>query len=231
MGSGKLPALSGCVALVIFAGIAATKWAPFIQQDRQVISSTPSLAGLAVRSDVVVRPKSTACVRPVAFDPDTSRAQFLLTGRVSALDIRVVATYGQERAPARRVLLGGGDPHGLSAMFAPPRKRALGAVCVENSGPRSFSLVGTTEARSLALADTYVDGRRQAPDVALTLLTSRNASLAAQATRALARASVLTGGFVSVGVIWAAIALMAIALTCVFAAFGLASHWDALETE
>ena len=198
-----VPVTAGALVVVVVA--VAHWWSPFLTTKAQPIESTPSLAGLFSRSTVPVPGGGTACVKPVTFVAKASFARFTVSapGR-RAPRLRITAV-----APGYRA---GGEASGYPPqtdapvqVFIPAAPRTVtGTLCVTPLGHEGIELVGTSEPRSLAYAETIVDGKpaQGGVDVAVTLLEAKRASLLGRAGEILDRASDFTGGWAPVWLLW-----------------------------
>lgn len=202
MASARVVGLTAA-ALVAILGV-LTQWRPFVTVERDVITATPSLAGIFQRDVVELRRGESACVAPVRFSPDTRRLALLAVAPLGTGQATVAAraSDGSWRTSVRAARFGAkvDGPLQVRLPAAPPRD-LVGRVCVRNDGPTPFGLVGTAEGRSDAPAVTTVDGEAR-PDVALTLLEERPASLLSRTGEVLGHASTLTSGLVPTFVLW-----------------------------
>src|SRR4051794_8328501 len=142
-----MPAVVGLLlGLAAIVYIAASAWHPAVTQTRDEVLATPSLPGLATRTDVVVRPRHELCVRPVTIPARTTRVAAQTAGVVDPRGLRVSAIADGRRLVARRVGVTGAS---LEAYFDPRGTTVTGAaICFANRERRPVAFVGTTEARS-----------------------------------------------------------------------------------
>lgn len=182
--------LAFLLAAAILVYIAVTAWGPTVAASRDEILSTPSLPGLAVRTDVRLSSHASLCVRPVVFPARTTRTVVQAVGVRRPDKVSAWVDNGAHRVFARGVTLVGGVS--LVAQFAPGRGADHAAVCYRNGQRRRIAFVGTTETRSLVVADAYVNGRRQEADIALSLLGGKT-SLSSELPRSAKRAAIMAG--------------------------------------
>lgn len=188
-------------AFVAFLGVLSA-WRPFLVEDRDVVTATPSLAGIFQRDTIDVPRRHEACIAPVPFATDTRRVRIIVVGPRGAGPIAVRATAGRWSAVATAGDVGqGADVPITVTLPSSPAVDAVGSVCVGNRGRTKLALVGTAEGRSDAPARTTVDGAPQ-PDAALTLLTEGRASLLSRFGTVIGHASDLAGGLVPTALLW-----------------------------
>jgi hypothetical protein len=200
------------LGLVLVGVGGLVEWRPFLTRDRAVVTATPSLSGLFNRTDVPLAPRRTACVSPVPIPRGTAVIQLALTTLKSPRPQPLVVTaegQGGYRSRVRTTSYPVGPASVFGVAVRPPRRDVIGRICVRNAGRHRIALTGTTEERSLTGATTRVDGRRQAADVALTLLEARPRSLVDRAGVVLDRASAFTGGVLPTWLLWPLVVLLA----------------------
>lgn len=219
--------LSALVGAAILAAGAATRWAAVATAPHPAVTSTPSLRGLAVRTDVMLPSGRTLCVEPVALESTTARAVFIVSGPVRAGGLRSQFRSGRQVLEGRTASVGQGEPRDLVIDFTSPRRRLEGALCVTNRGKLTAVFVGTTEPRSMVPAVTSVGGRPHPADVALTLLARGDRTLRDDVGESIRRASTLTGGALPPFALWGLVVLAVLAAIAVFPAFGalVAARW------
>jgi hypothetical protein len=149
--------------------IATTAWRPTVTHRRDELLATPSLPGLTTRTDVRVPARGELCVRPVVIPSRMTQIASQVTGVADSDLISVSATSGHARLVALDVTVVGGTS--LEATFDPTRTTHVGAsVCFKNQQKTPLAFVGTDEARSRVIADTYVNGHRVDADIAVSML-------------------------------------------------------------
>jgi hypothetical protein len=186
---------AGIVVVVFLAG--AIKWfLPSLALERQTVASTPSLQGLSIRSEVLLRRGSRACIAPVPLDRDVREVQMLLNAR-SATPPLLDATLRGPGYSATTQLSGQvtkSDQLSTGRLTSAPSAAGDGTLCVVNRGRHTVALVGTTEPESLTRPATTVDGKPLADvDPALTFLTGKRQDILSEAGTVVDRATGFTG--------------------------------------
>src|SRR4051794_11006351 len=182
-------------ALVVFLVVALGRMAPFLLEQRQVVSSVPVPPPLLTISPVRIAPGRSACTSDVALDRDSGVAAIRAAPPATGpLRLALSARAGDWRAqtPFRAGLGVHGDV--LEAALPPPPGARTATLCVRNAGPRPVALVGTEEARTATPSVTTIDHVTQ-PDLALTIYEPRRHSLLASASRIADRAALYKAGF------------------------------------
>lgn len=211
-------------ALVALFGV-LKQWRPFLTTKADVITATPSLAGIFQRNVIAVKRGREACVSPVTFSPKTARVQLLLVAAKGAGPATITASAPGYASRARATGFGTGVDVPYRATIASPPKTVTGKLCITNDGRRQIGLVGTAEGRSNAPAVTTIDGKTQPADAALTLLTAKPDSIAGRFGTVLGHASDMTGGLIPTFLLWLA-AFGLLVLTVVGLPFAL---WQAVR--
>ena len=189
--------LAAALVLVTFAIGALLWYAPWLTEQRIVVTSTPSLDGISYRAEVKLPGGKKACIRPVPLDPNVREVQMLLDtrgNRAPAVDLTMTGRGGY-RATGRFV---GYAPSNASLVVArlsqAPPQAADGQLCLYNTGHRAIGLVGTSEPESVTLPVIYVGDKPPGEvDPAITFLSGKQRSLAQQAGTILLRAGLFTG--------------------------------------
>ena len=187
--------------LVALWGV-VVQWRPFLTTKSDVITATPSLAGLFQRDTIDLRPGSTACIEPVPFNPDAAQVQLLLVAAPGTGTAEVIASAPEYTTATTARGFGTGQDTPVRLPIASPSELKQGRVCVENTGRTPFALVGTAEGRSNAPAQTVLDGKPQAADAALTLFAAERDSILGRFATVLDHASALTGGLLPRPLLW-----------------------------
>src|SRR3954451_2718063 len=98
------PTIVGVVLAVAVTGyVAAAAWRPAVTQNRDEVLATPSLPGLATRTDVAVARRHRLCVRSVVLPAATTRVVAQVAGVVDPRRLRVSAEWPARRQVARKV--------------------------------------------------------------------------------------------------------------------------------
>jgi hypothetical protein len=189
--------LAVALVLGVFALGAVLSYAPWLNEQRTIVASTPSLDGITSRAEVKVRAGERACIRPVPLDPKVRQVQMLLNThgtRTPAIDLEMTGPGGY-RATGR---FADYPPSGASIVYArlsqAPRETADGQLCLRNTGKRAIGLVGTSEPQSVSLPVTYVGDKPPGEiDPAITFLSGEHRSIAQQAGTILDRAASFSG--------------------------------------
>lgn len=197
--------LGPVVLLATFVLGALWFYVPHLTEDRADVLSTPSLVGVQVRKEVVVRSGQQACISPVPLEPALRTVRMVLQARGAqaselALELHAPGYRGSGRFagfPAGRIV-------GVDAAVSPaPPRNVDGVLCLRNTGRRAVGLIGTDEPVSSSLPATAVDGKPVAAiDPAITFLGGPPRSMISHAGTILGRASDLTGGFVPLWLLW-----------------------------
>jgi hypothetical protein len=178
------------LAFAAITYIALAAWKPTIGEPRDELLATPSLPGLATKTDVSVPGRQELCVRPVVIPARTTRVTAQATGVVAPTRMHVSIVSVEGQLNARKVSVAGTS---LDAYFD-RRQTSLtsAAVCFRNRQRRAVAFVGTTEPRSRVVADTFVNGRRKEADIALSLLGGTT-TLGHELPRSAQRAATMAG--------------------------------------
>jgi hypothetical protein len=197
--------LGPVVLLATFVLGALWFYVPHLTEDHADVLSTPSLAGVQVRKEVLVRSGQQACISPVPLEPALRTVRMLLHARgaqAAALELELHAPG--YRGSGRFAGFPPGSIVGAEAAVSPaPPRDTDGVLCLHNTGRRAVGLVGTDEPVSSSLPATAVDGKPVgAVDPAITFLAGPPQSMISRAGTILGRASDLTGGFVPLWLLW-----------------------------
>jgi hypothetical protein len=187
--------VAAAIVLVVFAAGAAKWFIPSLTVERQTVASTPSLQGLFVRSEVLLRKGSRACIAPVPLDRSVHEVQMLLNARggvASPIDVTLRGP-GYSANTTFSGYLVGGDHLATGRLSASPQAASDGQLCLRNRGRHAVGLVGTTEGESLTPPATTIDGKPvNNMDPALTFLTGKQQSITSEAGTIVDRASGFT---------------------------------------
>jgi hypothetical protein len=191
---------AGIVVVVFLAG--AIKWfLPSLTLERQTVASTPSLQGLSIRSEVLLRRESRACIAPVPLDRDVREVQMLLNARSSVPPLLDVTLRGPGYDASTRLAgqVTKSDQLSTGRLSSAPPAAGDGELCLVNRGRHTVALVGTSEPESLTRPATTVDGK-PLPDIdpALTFLTGERRDILSEAGTVIDRAT----GFTDVVPAW-----------------------------
>jgi hypothetical protein len=187
---------------IVLAG-ALHWWRPYLELKRQVATASPGLGPLFTRADVTLPPHRRLCIAPVVLDPRSAIAQITVTAPKRPQPLRISAAAPGYRASVVTASYPGGTLAPVQVALAPPRSTVTGRVCVTNRGRRPVALLGTTEPRSLTVAQPSLDGRvLPGQSVALELLEREPKSILGELGEAFARASALAGGYGPAWLLW-----------------------------
>jgi len=204
----------GVIAAAVILGIVgymvAFKWRPFVSAERLVVTATPSLGGLFDSRPLTLRRGDQSCTEPVPIARDTTEARVYLTSTRGGMSPPAVSLTGPGGyAPTVRTeLIAGGDNVPVIARFASPARTTESRLCIRNAGRITINLIGTTEPRSLTLAQTTVNGKSTGVGIALSLNRGQEQSLVEFAPTIVRRASALTGGMCPTWLIWLMIVML-----------------------
>lgn len=176
--------VAGAVVLLAATGIC---FVPFLASERPVHAATVTPPPLFERAKIRLRAGERLCVRPVVLVTDAEVVRVLgRTGGGAGARLHVEASAPGYRATGSAVARGpDGTP--IDVPITPPDRDVEGEVCLTASAP--LALGATTEARSSSRAVSFVDGREVEPDVVLSFLERRPATLAGRAGEVVRRAS------------------------------------------
>jgi hypothetical protein len=189
--------VAAALVVGVFAVGALVWYAPWLTEQRTVITSTPSLQGISTLGEVKVPGKGRACVRPLPLDPNVREVQMLLNTRghgSPAVDLTMTGPGGY-RATARFNNYVPGSATVVTARLSEaPQQTGDGQLCLRNTGRRAIGLVGTGEAESVTLPVTYVGDKPPGEiDPAITFLAGGHRSFVQHAGTILDRAAGFTG--------------------------------------
>lgn len=188
--------VAAALVVVVFAVGAAVSYVPWLTQQGNVVTGTPSLEGISVTTEVKVPRRHTACIRPVPLDPGVHDVRMLVNAK------------GDKSWPLELTVRGAGyTAHGRFAGYPAkaivpvvaqldraPARAENGELCVRNTGPRTVGLVGTSEGESLTLPVTYINGTAVNDiDPAITFLAGERRSVLDRSGTILDRAASFTG--------------------------------------
>lgn len=183
------------VVVVFFAG--AVRWfLPSLTLERQTVAATPSLQGLYVRSEILVRKGVRACIAPVPLDHKVREVQMLLNARGKSASPLDITLHGASYSATARFA---GYPAGHDALTtarlsSAPTTTGDGELCLVNRGRHAVALVGTSEGSSLTLPVTKLDGKPVVDvDPALTFLTGKRQNILSEASTVMGRIAGFTG--------------------------------------
>jgi hypothetical protein len=206
--------LGPLILLATFVVGALWFYVPHLTEDHPNVLSTPSLVGVQVRKEIVVRGRQQACISPVPLEPALRAVRMVLHARgeqASALALEL-------RAPGYRGTgsFAGYQPGAIVAVETPvspaPPRDVDGVLCLRNTGRRAVGLVGTDEPVSSTLPATALDGKPAgAVDPAITFLAGPPQSIISRAGTILGRASDFTGGFLPMWLLWPLTILLVLA--------------------
>jgi hypothetical protein len=206
-------------AIVVFGLVlavgAGVLWLPFLTKEREAISETPTPIALHEPARVVLRAGARLCLRGVTFDRDSEVVGFTLVrspAAGAALVVSAAAPGYRARAVARPLAGQNRVP------LAPPRRSAIGRLCIADAGRGAIALAGTTDPGTTSPPVTSIDGRAIGPDVAITLYRAAPSSYLDRAGDILRHASAFAWG---TGFLWA-LAVLIVAGLPVAIAWGLA---------
>jgi hypothetical protein len=197
--------LGPVVLLATFVLGALWFYVPHLTEDRADVLSTPSLVGVQVRKEVVVRRGQQACISPVPLEPALRTVRMVLHARgAQASELQFELRAPGYRGSGRFAGFPAGSIVGVDGAVSPaPPRDVDGVLCLRNTGRRAVGLVGTDEPVSSSLPATAVDGKPVGPvDPAITFLGGPPRSMISHAGTILGRASDLTGGFVPLWLLW-----------------------------
>jgi hypothetical protein len=216
-------ALAVCLLVLVVGAVRA--YLPYVEGERDVIVSTPSLSGIFVRSAVDIGRDERACLSPVPLDPEMTSAEILVNSGTRPpmpleISVRASGYVARGRAPASY-------PPGVDApvrvALEAPERPVDGRLCVRNLGRRTVALAGTNEPRSVAVPRVTVDGKLQPPqNIALTIYGDTAESVLEDPGSVVSRASAFTAAYVPT---WLAWVLVATLLTGVPAGLVFALAW------
>jgi hypothetical protein len=189
--------VAAALVLVVFAIGAVLFYAPWLTEQRTVVTSTPSLQGISSLGEVKLPGKQRACIRPLPLDQNVREVQMLLDTRGHSSP-RVALTLtgpGGYRATAQFARYAPGSATVVVARLSrAPQATGDGQLCLRNTGRRAIGLVGTGEAESVTLPVTYVGNEPPGEvDPAITFLSGERRSLVQQAGTIFNRAARFTG--------------------------------------
>jgi hypothetical protein len=188
--------VAAAIVIVVFL-IGAVRWfVPSLTLERQTVDSTPSLQGLFVRSEVLVRGGGRACITPLPLDRDVREVQLLLHARGKEdipLDVSLRGP-GYNATTQLTASATGSDVLATGRLSSAPTAVSDGTMCVRNRGRRSVGLVGTNEPSSLTTPVTTVDGAPASDvDPAVTFLTGERRDIISEAGTVIDRIAGFTG--------------------------------------
>jgi hypothetical protein len=200
------PRLLGPVLVVATFAIGALWfYVPHLTEAHPNVVSTPSLGGFQTSKQIVVRGGQQACISPVPLEPALRTVRMVLQARGKQaspleLELRAPGYRGTGRFAGYQT---GGAANAQAAVSPTPPRDADGTLCVRNAGRRAVGLVGTDEPLSTTLPATVLDGKPAGNvDPAITFLGGPPQSMISRAGTILGRASVFTGGFVPLWLLW-----------------------------
>lgn len=164
---------------VAFVVAGALVWfVPWLTRDRPAVvgveGTTPIFEPIAL---VELGPGQEACLHRATVEPTAERLGV------------TVGTFGEPGPPLDATLTGRGyvertrlpggyrDLQNPLVPIDPPSRTLLARVCIENAGTRPVALYGTTEPRTQARAETFVDGKPVPQDLALAFYRAEPRSI------------------------------------------------------
>jgi hypothetical protein len=192
----RLAGVAAGIAVVVFLAGAIKWFLPSLTLERQTVASTPSLQGLFIRSEILLRRGSRACIAPVPLDRNVREVQMLLNARRSAPPLLDATLTGPGYSATTRLTgqISKTDQLSTGRLSSVPLAAGDGELCLTNRGRHAVALVGTSEPESLTRPATTVDGK-PVPDVdpALTFLTGERRDILAEPGAVIDRATGFTG--------------------------------------
>jgi hypothetical protein len=195
--------LAPVLLLLLLLGGALHWWRPYLELHRQIATASPGLDPLFTRADVTLPPRRRLCIAPVVLDPRSAVAQITVTAPRRPQPLRVSATAPGYRSSVIAAAYPGGTLAPIQVELRPPRSVLTGQVCITNRGRQPVALLGTSEPRSLTLAQPSLGGRiLPGQGVALELYERRPRSILGELGTIFARASAFAGGYAPVWLLW-----------------------------
>ena len=158
---------------------ALTQFLPRLTRAGEVVNNTPVRSDFAAVQPIVLEPGARACLGDVTFDPAVRSAQLTFAPSVTGsapTRLTLEASAPDYRASAT-VEIAHGQGGRLDIPFAPPRRGAIGTLCIRNGGRRTTALAGTADSRALTRSTIVVDGERQGRAFSVTLHEAGGRSL------------------------------------------------------
>jgi len=205
---------------VVLLGMAAL-FVPWLTRQREAISATPVRKELVAPTTVALSAGQRACLDGVSFDPDAQVAEVTIaTAATAAARLSLTTAAGGYRARSiAHVAPGQAGP--VAIPLAPPRRSAIGTLCLRDAGRSAVSLAGTVHPWALVRPKMTLDGQPVAEAFSLTLREAGQRSLLDRVPQLADRAAALSA--VGPWLFWLLIPLLLVgAPVGVIAAFWLA---------
>jgi len=171
--------VAALVAVALFAFAFATSIVPWLQLDRQIVSSTPTTLSRIALTDITLRKDARVCVSGFNLDPSAQALQLRIIDVDKARTtppLRVDVSAPGYRSSAR---VAGGYEYftPLVVPFDPPPRDVTGArACVRNEGA-TVAITATAESVELAKLRVELDGRKIVAQPWLTFVERSPASV------------------------------------------------------
>lgn len=180
------------LAVLLIGGL--TQFLPRLTQAGEVVSNTPVRSDFASVQPIVLTPGARACIDEVTFDPAVRAAQLTFapspSGSAPTQLTLEASAPGYRTSATTKIVRGQGGR--LDIPFAPPRRGAIGMLCVRNSGRRSTALAGTADPRALTRSTIVVDGERTGRAFSVTLHEAGGRSLLSRTSQLVERTAALS---------------------------------------
>jgi hypothetical protein len=173
---------------------ALTQFLPRLTQSGDVVTSTPVRQDLAAVQAIVLHPGERACLSQVTLDRAAGVARVGLAPNAlgaAPTKLALAASAPGYRAAAT-ISVARGQGGQLQIPFAPPRRTAIGALCLRNGGRRTVALAGTADPRALTRSKMTLDGAPRNDAFSLTLLAAGQRTLLDRFAQLVARTAALS---------------------------------------
>jgi hypothetical protein len=216
--------LVAILGLVVALAAAVKWWEPFLTQQREVITATPSPGPRNAGIQVPLKAGAQLCVAPVVIDRATAEAQFTLSAsRTGPVPLTVEPGGTTVRPTLRR------SP--LAVQVPVTGNGGQGQVCLRNAGSARVLFLATNDPISIGLARTRIDGRElRGQGVELELLEARTQSVLDRLGTIVRHAADFTGSLMPCWLAWLLVVALVVATPfAIFAAFWAALRADEAE--
>jgi hypothetical protein len=207
------------LAVLLLGG--ATQFLPWLTRSRDALTSTPVRTEVAGAQMVALRTGQRACLDDVPLEASTRVAQVTIARAApgeTRLSLETAGGSYRARTTARIPPRQTGQ---LDIRFSPPRRAAIGVLCVRNAGRGTVALAGTDHPWALTRSTMTVDGEPRARAFSLTLREADRRPLLGRVPQLADRAAALSA--VGPWLLWLLIPLLVVGVpACVIVALRLA---------